>query len=158
MIFSKFLEKLHPLRGGSLPPSWWSLSSAALSPSLLKSPPLVLDSLASDARSLELPPDLLGRRGRQVSSSFLVHGSVAIGAGRLHPRSKKTRKPGRATAWWWCWRRLGRAAAQAGLDGHLGEQLHGDDVEEERAFYIHKRERKKEIRHWTTEIYNCAMG
>ena len=51
---------------------------------MLKSPPLVLDSLASDARSLELPPDLLGRRGRQVSSSFLVHGSVAIGAGRLH--------------------------------------------------------------------------
>ena len=27
-----------------------------------------------------------------------------------------------------------------------------------RAFYIYKRERKKEIRHWTTEIYNCAMG
>ena len=90
MIFSKFLEKMHPLRGGSLPPSRWSLSSAALSPSLLISPPLALDSLASDARSLELPPDLLGRRDRQVSSSFLVHGSVAIGAGRLHPRSKKT--------------------------------------------------------------------
>ena len=78
MIFSKFLEKMHPLRGGSLPPSRWSLSSAALSPSLLISPPLALDSLASDARSLELPPDLLGRRGRQVSSSFVVYGSVAI--------------------------------------------------------------------------------
>ena len=48
MIFSKFLEKMHPLRGGSLPPSRWSLSSAALSPSLLISPHLALDSTSRD--------------------------------------------------------------------------------------------------------------
>ena len=90
MIFSKFLEKMHPLRGGSLPPSRWSLSSAALSPSLLISPPLALDSTCLWCRVPELPPDLLGRRGRRVSSSLVVHGCIAIGAGRLHPRSKKT--------------------------------------------------------------------
>ena len=76
------------------PPQGWippSLSSVALSPSLLISPPLALNSTCLWCRVPCQPPDLLGRRGRRVSLSLLFYGCFATaGAGRLFPQNMVT--------------------------------------------------------------------
>ena len=94
------------------PPQGWippSLSSVALSPSLLISPPLALNSTCLWCRVPCQPPDLLGRRGRRVSLSLLFYGCFATaGAGRLFPQNMVTWAKSLALEitsclmiWWW---------------------------------------------------------